>query len=221
MRLAAPLGLMKKPQRSHGSAPQAVRIIGGQWRRSILPIIDAEGLRPTPARVRETVFNWLNHFNALDAAEVLDVFAGSGALGLEAASRGARRVVLLDRNPKAVAALGETIARLKAENVSVECQDALAYLKGQSSNACFHLVFLDPPFHAGWLERLLPWAVRVLLPGGFLYIESERALEQSETAPLGLELLRADKAGQVVYHLLRRNIDAAGCGPKNEEEEAC
>jgi 16S rRNA (guanine(966)-N(2))-methyltransferase RsmD len=218
------------PRKSIAQRPAArptgvhtVRIIAGQWRRSILPIVDTEGLRPTPDRVRETVFNWITHLRgSLDEASVLDLFAGSGALGLEAASRGARAALLVELNPRAAASLKHTIERLKADSCRVEQQDAIACLAALKRRAqLFDLVFLDPPFHQQWLQRLLPGVLDVMAPDALLYIEAEKLLDQAQCTQAGLELLRTDKAGQVVYHLLRRNIDAAGPAPKNEEDESC
>lgn len=202
------------------SGANAVRIIAGKWRRSILPVVDARGLRPTPDRVRETVFNWITHLRGtLEGLTVLDLFAGSGALGLEAASRGAGQTLLVELNAKAAASLKQTTERLKADNCRVEHQDALtclAMLKRREQT--FDVVFLDPPFREQWLERVLPCVVQVMAPDALLYIEAETELGEAQCSQAGLELLRTDKAGQVVYHLLRRNIDAAGQGPKNEEE---
>ena len=205
------------------SGANAVRIIAGKWRRSILPIVDARGLRPTPDRVRETVFNWITHLRGtLAGLRILDLFAGSGALGLEAASRGAAHTLLVELNPKAAASLKDTILRLKAEGCSVERQDALTCLAmlGRRQQQ-FDVVFLDPPFHEQWLERVLPGVLLVMAPQALLYIEAEKLLDEAQCSQAGLELLRTDKAGQVVYHLLRRNIDAAGQAPKNEEDESC
>jgi len=147
-----------------------VRIIGGRWRRTRLPVAPRDGLRPTPDRTRETVFNWLQP--VLPGARVLDVFAGSGALGLEAVSRGAREAVLVERDPASARSLRETVARLPgADGVMVVQADALRWLAAPL-HGCFDLVFLDPPF-AGDLWRpalaaLPPW----LADQAWLYLET-------------------------------------------------
>jgi 16S rRNA (guanine966-N2)-methyltransferase len=157
---------------SKSGAPGSVRIISGQWRGSKLPVLAAAGLRPTSDRVRETLFNWLQQEVA--GRRVLDLFAGSGALGFEAASRGAREVVLVERDPGLAASLREQAHRLRAGNVRVDCAEALAWL-GQEASA-FDLVFVDPPFDAGLhqpvLAALSPW----LASGAWIYVESPRGL---------------------------------------------
>jgi 16S rRNA (guanine(966)-N(2))-methyltransferase RsmD len=190
----------RSPER--GRAPPAkVRIVGGDWKRTPLAVVDAPGLRPTPDRVRETLFNWLGQ--RLDGWRCLDLFAGTGALGLEAASRGAARVVLVERDPRALAALRAAKDRLKADAVEVVQADALSWAAGTRER--FDLVFLDPPFDAGLLARALPLAAGLLAEGGAIYVESDRALAAGDpllAAVPGLSVHRADKAGQVHYHLL-------------------
>jgi len=175
-----------------------LRIIGGEWRGRKLRFADGEGLRPTTDRVRETLFNWLQP--VIGGARCLDLFSGSGALGLEALSRGAAEVVFLDTNPRAIAALKENLALLNADNGQVIRGDALAFLRGEPQP--FDIVFVDPPFR----RDLLQPALRQLAEGGWLasgariYIELES--EQAEPAlPEGWELLRSKRAGQVAYHL--------------------
>jgi 16S rRNA (guanine966-N2)-methyltransferase len=192
--------------------PQQVRIIGGAWKRTPLPVLNAEGLRPTPDRVRETVFNWINHLWDADwsGADCLDLFAGSGALGFEAASRGARAVTMIDAHTPAVRQLEAIKDKLKADNVSVLRGDALAAaqnmaLRGQR----FKLIFLDPPFHQDFLSKILPLCAPLLEPGGLVYAEAGAPLpfapEDGGAPPdwlRGWEALRADKAGVVFYQLL-------------------
>ncbi len=188
---------MKKARRPGGS--NTLRIIGGEWRGRKLRFADGEGLRPTTDRVRETVFNWLAPL--IQGARCLDLFAGSGALGLEALSRGAKEVVFIDTNPAAIAALKENLALLKAENAEVIRGDGLNYLQGNSR--CFDVVFLDPPFR----RDLLQPAIKLLAERGwladgariYLELESEEALAD---LPDGWELLRSKQAGQVAYHLV-------------------
>lgn len=160
----------RRPRRSRAGTPGAVRIIGGRWRGTRLPVADAEGLRPTPDRVRETLFNWLQP--VLPGARVLDVFAGSGALGLEAVSRGAREALLVERDPRLAEALRQAVERLDAgDEVVVVRADALAWLQAPLHGR-FDVVFLDPPFSTGsWsqaLALLAPW----LTEGAWLYVES-------------------------------------------------
>ena len=185
-----------------------VRIVGGQWKRTPLPVVDIAGLRPTPDRVRETAFNWLTHlFNgSLDGCSALDLFAGTGALGLEAASRGADPVVLVERSHSALQALRAVCEKLGAHQVHIRSGDAvemaLQYIK---SDARFNIIFLDPPFGQRWLAKVLPLAADLCNSTGVIYAESDARLDPTELATFRLELLRADKAGDVFYHLLRRN----------------
>jgi 16S rRNA (guanine(966)-N(2))-methyltransferase RsmD len=217
-----PIKPVKKPAKPakvpvHG--PQhsnQVRIIGGQWKRTPLPVLAAQGLRPTPDRVRETVFNWINHqrdANWADA-QVLDLFAGSGALGFEAASRGAQSVTMIDTATPVVRQLGDIKSKLKADNVQIMRGDALAVAQSAAARGQkFDLIFLDPPYQQEFLERSLPLCVRLLKEGGLIYAESGAALDWPEgeepewMAPW--EVLRADKAGMVFYHLLKAKPAAA------------
>ncbi len=186
--------------------PREVRIIGGQWKRSKLPVVDKPGLRPTPDRVRETLFNWLG--GELDGWRVLDAFAGSGALGFEAASRGAAEVLLLERDRALAASLNQSRERLKADTLRVQCADALAWMVACAPQR-FELVFLDPPFDAGLFEKALAAAARVAVPDGFVYLEADREFTAAELAPLGLAVHRHLRAGQVHAHLLRVAINSA------------
>jgi 16S rRNA (guanine(966)-N(2))-methyltransferase RsmD len=190
-----------------------VRIVGGRWKRTPLPVPDVEGLRPTPDRVRETLFNWLGQ--ELAGRTCLDLFAGTGALGLEAASRGAAQVWLVESDRRAARAIGAVIERLGAAGVArLVVGDALAALaKARESGARFDVVFLDPPFGRGWLERVLPGLSGLLAPGARVYVESEGPLAQPDVDRMlgpGWEILRADRAGQVFYHLLRDTNSTKG-----------
>ena len=185
---------MKKPGK-----PNEVRIIGGIWKRSKLPVADRPGLRPTPDRVRETLFNWLGQ--DLSGWRVLDAFAGSGALGFEAASRGATEVQLVERDSHQARALQASKERLKAEGVRVEFGDGLSFM-GRSAAERYELIFIDPPFDAGLGHPAIKAATRLLVPGGYLYVEGPEAVAAPEDA--SLELWRQDKAGAVHYHLFRR-----------------
>lgn len=209
----------KKPspnQGSRGRPARQIRIIGGQWKRTPLPVLEAEGLRPTPDRVRETVFNWLNHLLDGEWGDVacLDLFAGTGALGFEAASRGAARVLMVEENIAAVRQLEATKTKLNATQVSIIRGDALSAAQGMAAraheeNARFDVIFLDPPYHQDWLARMLPTCERLLADGGLVYAESEMPLD-ADLVPDWLtawHVVRADKAGMVFYHLLQRRSE--------------
>jgi 16S rRNA (guanine(966)-N(2))-methyltransferase RsmD len=208
--MSSPRASIPKPSRARSAPAARVRIIAGQWKRTPLSVVDLPGLRPTPDRVRETLFNWIAHLreDALAGALALDLFAGTGALGFECASRGAKRVVLVENAGAAVAALNELRTRLDAQAVEVWPLDAQrALLRCRDLALRFDLVFLDPPFREGWLERVMPAAAELLAPGGLMYVECERALLEDEPLCAGLQIVRKDKAGQVFYHLLRRQAD--------------
>ena len=178
-----------------------VRIIGGQWKRTKLPVPDKPGLRPTPDRVRETLFNWLGH--DLTGWRCADVFAGTGALGLEAASRGASEVLLVEQDPELVSLLRATIVKLKAAGVKVERANGLSVL-GRLAPASLDLVFLDPPFDAALYEKALTAAAPLLGPEGMLYLEAPTPWDDAKLAAYGLLLARHLRAGAVHAHLIRR-----------------
>lgn len=191
---------------SKGSAkaPAQVRIIGGQWKRTPLPVADVPGLRPSPDRVRVTVFNWLAHFfPGFGACSGLDLFAGTGALGFELSSRGAARVTLVERNPVLVAGLQRTKQKLSAETVTIMAGDALAYARSVPDRS-FDVVFLDPPFDDDLLRPALDAASRLVTLGGVVYAESGVPLEPTLAANSGLRIVRAGRAGRVHFHLLQR-----------------
>jgi 16S rRNA (guanine966-N2)-methyltransferase len=196
---------MKASARKAQGAPHEVRLTGGLWKRSKLPVADRPGLRPTPGRVRETLFNWLGH--DLGGWRCLDAFAGSGALGFEAASRGADEVVLIERDRTLAASLVQSRERLKAETLRVETADALAWM-ARCAPQRFELVFIDPPFDAQVFDRALALAVPLLVPQGFVYLEADRAYPADEVAPLGLRLHRQSQAGAVHFHLFQRDETA-------------
>ncbi|WED21752.1 16S rRNA (guanine(966)-N(2))-methyltransferase RsmD [Vibrio sp. JC009] len=178
-----------------------VRIIAGLWRGRKLPVKDAEGLRPTTDRVKETVFNWL----AMDvpAAKCLDLFAGSGGLGFESASRQAEQVTMLELNPEAHKQLLANIQLLKTDRIEAVNTDALAYLKQQGSQ--YDVVFIDPPFRKGLLEETMQlletngW----LADNAMIYIETEKELVL-EGIPENWHLNKEKAAGQVCYRLFER-----------------
>ncbi|MDO9221337.1 MAG: 16S rRNA (guanine(966)-N(2))-methyltransferase RsmD [Thiobacillus sp.] len=181
------------PNRAHGVANR-VRIIGGQYRRRLLDFPDADGLRPTPDRVRETLFNWLGQ--DLPGWICLDLFAGSGALGFEAASRGAARVVMIERDAKAIRALEANRAMLGANQLDILRVDALAWLA--NSRESFDLIFVDPPFDSGLAASVLPELGTYLKPGGHVYIEQAMPV----VVPPGLVLQRSGRAGRSHFALL-------------------
>ena len=177
----------------------SVRIIGGAWRRRVLRFPDGEGLRPTPDRVRETLFNWLGQ--DLSGLSCLDLFAGSGALGFEAASRGAARVVMVERAAGAAAALRANAGLLgAAERVEIVQADAVKFASSRAAAAPrFDVLFLDPPYNQGWLGRLEPLLPGLLADDGALYVEAEAPLDGCGR----WRTVRSGKAGQVFYHLMR------------------
>jgi len=179
-------------------APGRIRIIGGRWKRRLLPVPATPGLRPTPDRVRETLFNWLAP--GLTGARCLDLFAGTGALGFEAASRGASRVVLVESDPRAVEHLAQQVLTLGADEVQVVHANALQWLDGCKER--FDVVFLDPPFGALDLASLLARvaASAVLAPQARIYLECA-ADGDPPGWPAQWALLRSQRAGRVRYHL--------------------
>jgi 16S rRNA (guanine966-N2)-methyltransferase len=185
-------------------APQEVRIIGGQWKRSKLAVSDRPGLRPTPARVRETLFNWLGQ--DLTGLRCIDAFAGTGALGLEAASRGAGEVVLVELEGELIRSLSSATTRLKASSVRIERGDGVAALQKRQGQG-WDLVFLDPPFgedgNPALVLAALQAARQAVQAEGYIYLESPRLWSDEELLPLGLCVNKHGKAGVVVFHLLR------------------
>lgn len=199
--------MKRSPQsaiRNPSAAPHRVRIIGGAWKRTPIPVADARGLRPTPDRVRETLFNWIAHLRPdLTALRGLDLFAGTGALGFELASRGAAHVTLVERDPKLAARLRALRDRLGATQIEIVAGDALA-VAAQLADSSFDFVFVDPPYDAGLLAPALDAVRRVLAPEGLAYAESDAPIDAAQAATHGYELVRADRASRVCFHLLRR-----------------
>jgi 16S rRNA (guanine(966)-N(2))-methyltransferase RsmD len=183
-------------------APQSheVRIIGGLWKRTKLQVADKPGLRPTPDRVRETLFNWLGQ--DLTGWRCLDAFAGTGALGFEAASRGAALVELVETDPALVAQLKRMQDKLNAQALRVTRGDGLAVLK-QQSPASLNLIFLDPPFDSGVFEAVVVAAARAVSSAGFVYLEAPKHWTDESLLPLGMQVYRHLKAGKVHAHLLK------------------
>ena len=173
-----------------------VRIIGGAWRSRLVFFPSRQNLRPTPDRVRETLFNWLGQ--NLTGKTCLDLFAGSGALGFEAASRGARRVVMVEQDLATFRALATSHAALAAAAVELKRADALEFLR--EDDGVYDIVFLDPPFKADYWPRLAPLLPRHLAPGALVYHEGAAR----SVLPSGWTVHREGRAGQVTYQLLKR-----------------
>jgi len=172
-----------------------VRIVGGAWRSRLISFPPRKDLRPTPDRVRETLFNWLGQ--DLTGKTCLDLFAGSGALGFEAASRGAQRVVMVDSDAAVFSALAASREALDAASVELKRADALEFLR--SDAGVYDVVFLDPPFRSDYWPRLAPLLPPRLVPGALVYHESAAPPD----LPLGWEVWRQGQAGQVSYQLLK------------------
>ena len=177
--------------------PNEVRIIGGDWRSRRIRFRRAPDLRPTPDRVRETLFNWLGQ--DLTGLACLDLFAGSGALGFEAASRGAARVVMVEHDRAAHAALAANREALGARQVELARADALEFLRGDRGQ--YDVIFLDPPFSADYWSRLLPLLPPRLAPDAWVYYESRARAEW----PAGWDVRKEGRAGQVIFQLVKRN----------------
>jgi 16S rRNA (guanine966-N2)-methyltransferase len=174
---------------------QRVRIIGGRHRGRVVRFPDVPGLRPTPDRVRETLFNWLGQ--DLSGRRTLDLYAGSGALSLEALSRGAALAVAVDRNAALIRALAATAAAFGETALETHVADAASFVAREQRR--FDVIFLDPPFDSDPWSALLPRCAELLAPGGVVYAEAPRALEPG----LALIAYRNERAGQVHYHLLQ------------------
>lgn len=180
-----------------------MRINAGVWRSRLLKFPDVEGLRPTPERVRQTVFNWLGQ--DLTGKVCLDLFAGTGAFGFEALSRNAKNVVMVENSGLAYQSLMQNQQLLQAKNGQILRQDVLAYLSQNTQQ--FDVIFCDPPYHKDWLNKILPTLNQHLSKNGLLYIEAEFALESSELL-MGWQIIKQNKAGNVYYHLLTPVIPA-------------
>ncbi|WP_455198974.1 16S rRNA (guanine(966)-N(2))-methyltransferase RsmD [Kaarinaea lacus] len=179
-------------------AGHKLRIIAGRYRGRTLLFNEAEGLRPTPDRIRETLFNWLQP--VITGARCLDMFAGSGLLGIEALSRGASQVVFIESQKPALEQLRSNLDRLGEEKAMLLFGDAFAQV--QTINQAFDIIFLDPPFHQGLLARAMSQLASsgLLTPAARVYLESEYEITDAQI-PAGWEIIRAKKAGQVFYHL--------------------
>lgn len=200
------------PSLRHSSRPPRqrptgeVRIIGGLWKRSKLAVPDLPGLRPTPDRVRETVFNWLGQ--TLSGRRVLDLYAGSGALGIEAASRGAATVVLVEQHPRCAAAIDAAARRLGATQVEVRTADALATAQSLARlGERYDVVFVDPPYAAAVQRAALRAVVPLLADGGLVYVETDDPALFDAVVTDGWVAWRRGRAGHVHFALLHRGND--------------
>lgn len=202
---AAPAKKAAKTPVHRAPPPGEVRIIGGLWKRSKLPVASQAGLRPTPDRVRETLFNWLGQ--DLSGWHCVDAFAGTGALGLEAASRGAATVQMVEQSGDQVARLQQIATRLAATGVTVLRGDGVALMRRLVPGS-IDLVLLDPPFGAGLEAPALQAAAAVLREDGWVYLESDHAWADDALLAHGLQIHRAGKAGMVHFHLLKKAAKA-------------
>lgn len=175
-------------------AGNTVRISAGEWRSRVLKFPDVEGLRPTPDRVRQTVFNWLGQ--ELNGLVCLDLFAGTGVMGFEALSRGAKQAIMIEKSRVACQALKDNKLALNAENAQVFNVEALQFLAKNQEK--FDVVFVDPPYQQGWIDKVFPVLSQHLSQDGLAYVEAEYAL----TNLADWNLLKQGKAGNVFYHLL-------------------
>lgn len=177
------------------SKTNQVRINAGQWRTRVLKFPDATCLRPTPDRVRQTVFNWLGQ--ELDGLTCLDLFAGTGVMGFESLSRGAKQAVMIEKSALAIQFLNQNKALLNADAAQIIQIDALHFLAKNQQK--FDIIFCDPPYQQQWLDKLLSHLSQHLSQDGFLYIEAEYALTTAD----GFDIVKHSKAGSVYYHLLK------------------
>jgi 16S rRNA (guanine966-N2)-methyltransferase len=183
-------------------ARNRLRIIGGEWRSRVVSFADIPDIRPTPDRVRETLFNWLQ--GSIVGAKCLDLFAGSGVLSFEALSRGAASVLALELDPKAAAVIRDNASQLKTVNLQFIQKNALDWLRANNSNQQFDVVFVDPPFAAGLYESCFGLLQQngLLAPAALVYVEADQPLDLL-TLPDEWRLIRHKRAGTVHYGLCK------------------
>ena len=186
--------LPSKPTKKTSTTNQ-VRINAGVWRSRLLKFPDVDGLRPTPERVRITVFNWLGQ--DLTGKTCLDLFAGTGAFGFEALSRNAKSVTMVENSRQAYQSLLQNQSLLKAENCEILNLDAQQFLASNTQK--FDVIFCDPPYNKAWLERLFPILNQIVSQDGMLYVEAEFEIKADAT----WQVVKQNKAGNVYYHLLK------------------
>lgn len=191
-----------KPQKQTSKAMGEVRVIAGLWRGRKLPVLNAEGLRPTTDRVKETLFNWL----MMDVANArcLDCFAGSGSLGIEALSRQAQAVVFLEKFTPAAKQLKQNLSALKTEKGSVVNSDTCQFLAQKNSESAFDVVFIDPPFHQGFVPKILTLLTENgwLAEHALLYVETEKT-HAPLVLPEGWQIIKEKSAGMVTSRLIQ------------------
>jgi len=200
---------IKKPLSSR--MMNKVRIIGGKWKRTSLPVLQAPGLRPTPDRVRETLFNWITHLchGYWDEISCLDLFAGTGALGFESASRGARHVTMVESDKQVFHQLQAIIGKLRADNIDLVCQDALEILQQLVwHDKKFNLIFVDPPYEKDVWPEILNLCKNIVMGSGWVYLEFNQPIGGFLKAKIPgwqaeWEIVREDQAGYVYYYLLQ------------------
>ncbi|MCB5184930.1 16S rRNA (guanine(966)-N(2))-methyltransferase RsmD [Methylobacillus gramineus] len=183
------------------AASNRVRIGGGEWRSRLLDFPDVPGLRPTPDRVRQTLFNWLGQ--DLHGLNCLDLFSGTGVMGFEALSRGAAQAVMVEKSLPAVKSLQANKTLLQADKARILQQDALQFLA--QNRELFNIIFVDPPYQQGWLPKLLPALATHLANQGYVYVEAEYVLESDGV----WQVHKHGKAGNVFYHLLKLADESA------------
>lgn len=183
------------------NTPGEVRIIGGLWKRSKLSVPSKPGLRPTPNRVRETLFNWLGQ--DLSGLFCVDAFAGSGALGFEAASRGAKEVLMIEQDAQLAASLLAHKTRLKAHDLRIQRGDGVAILRSLTA-ASVDVIFLDPPFDSPLFFEAIRAAAQSVSAQGAIYLEAPEAWDNEKLSAFGLRVIKQGKAGGVYFHLLQR-----------------
>jgi len=183
----------------------SVRIIAGEWRGRRVKVPDVKGLRPTPDRVRETLFNWLAPF--IRGANCLDLFAGSGVLGFEAVSRGASSVLMVDESAAVVKCLREEAAKLGAENITIDCARVPEQLR---TDKRFDIVFLDPPYQSGLLLPCCEFLEKndFLSESAYIYLEAQTVISDNDL-PASWHIIKSARAGQVFYHLANQSAGIA------------
>jgi 16S rRNA (guanine966-N2)-methyltransferase len=187
--------LASKPVVKSNNAHNTVRINAGTWRSRLLKFPDVDGLRPTPERVRQTVFNWLGQ--DLTGKTCLDLFAGTGAFGFEALSRNAKQVTMVELSRPAFQSLEQNQTLLQASRAQLLHLDAIQFLTNNQQR--FDVIFCDPPFHLEWLNRLLPLLKPHLSDEGLVYVEAEYEIKPDKI----WQVIKQNKAGNVYYHLLK------------------
>ncbi len=196
---------MARAKRPDRTLPGRLRIVAGKWRSRLLPVIDAPGLRPTSERIRETLFNWLGP--GIEGAQCLDLFAGTGALGIEALSRGAKKLLFVEKSASVAAAIRKNLGDLEATNAEVYHDDAVNFLN-KTDPQSFDIVFLDPPFDMDLLAKScgLLQEKGWLAANAIIYLEQGKGREKP-VLPAGWVISHEKVAGKVSYSLVRAAIE--------------